>query len=69
MSQNRLFSTKSHSIKSITPTQVLLATKENKLMDTSVQNAGIIKALEQRLQLIQLDTCPQGSSLFQFFNH
>ncbi|KAH0671251.1 hypothetical protein KY285_023645 [Solanum tuberosum] len=69
MSQNRLLSTKSPSMKSITPTQVKLATKENKLIDTSVQNVGLIKALEQRLKLIQLDKCPQGSSLFQFFDH
>ncbi|WMV32895.1 hypothetical protein MTR67_026280 [Solanum verrucosum] len=69
MSQNRLFSTKSHSIDSITPTQVLLATKENKLIDTSVKNVGLIKALEQRLHLIPLNQIPQGSSLFQFFDH
>ncbi|KAH0781395.1 hypothetical protein KY290_000993 [Solanum tuberosum] len=69
MSQHRLLSPKSHSIKSITPTQVKIATKENKLIDTFVQNVGLIKALEQRLRLIRLDKCPQGTSLFHFFDH
>ncbi|KAH0729912.1 hypothetical protein KY289_001100 [Solanum tuberosum] len=69
MSQNKLLSTKSHSIKSITPTQVKIATKENKLIDTFVQNVGLIKAHEQRLRLIRLDKYPQGTSLFQFFDH
>ncbi|KAK4706934.1 hypothetical protein R3W88_033495 [Solanum pinnatisectum] len=69
LSKNRLLSTKNDSTKSIDPNQVKLATKENKLIDTSVQNAGLIKALEQRLQLIRLDKYLQRSSLFQFFDH
>ncbi|KAH0729902.1 hypothetical protein KY289_001090 [Solanum tuberosum] len=69
MSQHRLLSPKSHSIKSITPTQVKIATKENKLIDTFVQNVGLIKAHEQRLRLIRLDKGPQGTTLFQFFDH
>ncbi|WMV29653.1 hypothetical protein MTR67_023038 [Solanum verrucosum] len=69
MSQKRLLSTDSQSIKSITPTQGKIPTMENRLIDTLVQNVGVIKAIEQKFQLIRLNKFPQGSSRFQFFDH
>lgn len=38
------------------------------MVDTSIQNTHLIKALQQRLHIIPLEKCPTGENLFQFFD-
>lgn len=58
--------------KNIVNTQSTLVSKadimEKKTAQASIQHAGFIRALENRLQTLSFDICPPGTSPLHYFD-
>nr|XP_009781133.1 PREDICTED: uncharacterized protein LOC104230095 [Nicotiana sylvestris] len=69
--QNKVLNNIGNTIKNVDYTQNKMISKvetiEKKMERTSSHHARLIKALELRLENLQYEICPPGTSLFQFF--